>query len=95
MLLKGALQAKGMVGLKMNVQRKNLDKILKTVTALRNPTISPLLTQRSGEQEIGPFDQWVALETIIDEGTVRKIIPALKEAGAEGIIEYSLNKLIY
>ena len=84
MLLKGALQAKNMVGLKMNVQRKNLDKILKTVTALRNPTISPLVN-----------DQWVALETVIDEGTVRKIIPALKEAGAEGIIEYSLNKLIY
>jgi len=84
LLLKGALQAKGMVGLKMNVQRKNLDKILKTVTALRNPTVSPLVN-----------DQWVALETVIDEGTVRKIIPALKEAGAEGIIEYSLNKLIY
>jgi len=84
LLLKGALQAKGMVGLKMNVQRKNLDKILKTVTALRNPTISPLVN-----------DQWVALETVIDESTVRKIIPVLKEAGAEGIIEYSLNKLIY
>lgn len=84
LLLKGALQAKNMVGLKMNVQRKNLDKILKTVTALRNPTISPLVN-----------DQWVALETVIDEGTVRKIIPVLKEAGAEGIIEYSLNKLIY
>jgi ATP phosphoribosyltransferase len=84
MLLKGALHAKNMVGLKMNVQRKNLDKILKAVTALRNPTISPLVN-----------DQWVALETVIDEGTVRKIIPALKEAGAEGIIEYSLNKLIY
>jgi len=84
MLLKGALQAKNMVGLKMNVQRKNLNKILKAVTALRNPTISPLVD-----------DQWVALETVIDESTVRKIIPALKTAGAEGIIEYSLNKLIY
>ena len=95
LLLKGALHAKGMVGLKMNVHRKNLDKILKSVTALRNPTISPLLTQPYDDQAIGPFDQWVALETVIDEGTVRKIIPALKEAGAEGIIEYSLNKLIY
>jgi ATP phosphoribosyltransferase len=84
MLLKGALNAKNMVGLKMNVQRKNLSKILKAVTALRNPTISPLVN-----------NEWVALETVIDEGTVRKIIPALKEAGAEGIIEYSLNKLIY
>ena len=84
LLLKGALQAKNMVGLKMNVQRKNLDKVLKTLTALRNPTISPLVN-----------DQWVALETVIDEGTVRRIIPELKELGAEGIIEYSLNKLIY
>ncbi len=84
MLLRGALDAKNMVGLKMNVKRQNLDKVLKTLTALRNPTISPLV-----------HDQWVALETVIDEGTVRKIIPALKEAGAEGIIEYSLNKLIY
>ncbi len=84
LLLKGALAANNMVGLKMNVSRKNLDKILKVLTALRNPTISPLST-----------DGWVALETVIDEGTVRVIIPQLKEAGAEGIIEYSLNKLIY
>ena len=84
MLLRGALAANNMVGLKMNVNRKNLDKVLKTLTALRNPTISPLVN-----------DGWVALETVIDEGTVRQIIPQLKEAGAEGIIEYSLNKLIY
>ena len=84
MLLQGALSANNMVGLKMNVNRKNLDKVLKTLTALRNPTISPLVT-----------DGWVALETVIDEGTVRQIIPQLKDAGAEGIIEYSLNKLIY
>jgi ATP phosphoribosyltransferase len=84
MLLQGALSANNMVGLKMNVSRKNLDKVLKTLTALRNPTISPLVN-----------DGWVALETVIDEGTVRQIIPQLKEAGAEGIIEYSLNKLIY
>ena len=84
LLLKGALQAKNMVGLKMNVQRKDLSKILSTLTALRNPTISPLVN-----------DKWVALETVIDEGTVRNIILELKELGAEGIIEYSLNKLIY
>jgi ATP phosphoribosyltransferase len=84
MLLRGALAANNMVGLKMNVERKNLDKVLKTLTALRNPTISPLVN-----------DGWVALETVIDEGTVRQIIPQLKDAGAEGIIEYSLNKLIY
>ncbi|MBI4310126.1 MAG: ATP phosphoribosyltransferase [Candidatus Omnitrophica bacterium] len=84
MLLQGALSANNMVGLKMNVSRTNLDRVLKTLTALRNPTISPLVN-----------DGWVALETVIDEGTVRQIIPQLKEAGAEGIIEYSLNKLIY
>ena len=84
MLLHGALAANNMVGLKMNVADKNLHAVLKTLTALRNPTVSPLTK-----------DGWVALETVIDEGTVRQIIPALKEAGAEGIIEYSLNKLIY
>lgn len=84
MLLRGALDAKNMVGLKMNVSRNDLDKVLKVLTALRNPTIAPLTK-----------DGWVALETVIEESIVRKIIPALKEAGAEGIIEYSLNKLIY
>ena len=84
MLLHGALAANNMVGLKMNVLEKNLDKVLKILTSLRNPTISPLSVKG-----------WVALETVIDEGTVRSIIPQLKEAGAEGIIEYSLNKLIY
>lgn len=84
MLLRGALAAKNMVGLKMNVSMKNLDEVLKVLTALRNPTVAPLTK-----------DGWVALETVIDESTVRQIIPALKDAGAEGIIEYSLNKLIY
>ncbi len=84
MLLHGALAANNMVGLKMNVAEKNLNSVLKTLTALRNPTIAPLTKEG-----------WVALETVIDEGTVRQIIPALKDAGAEGIIEYSLNKLIY
>ena len=84
MLLQGALAANNMVGLKMNLPKKNLDKVLKILTSLRNPTVSPLA-----------MDNWVALETVIDEGTVRSIIPQLKEAGAEGIIEYSLNKLIY
>ena len=84
MLLHGALAANDMVGLKMNLSKKNLAKVLKILTSLRNPTIAPLAV-----------DNWVALETVIDEGTVRSIIPQLKEAGAEGIIEYSLNKLIY
>ncbi len=84
MLLKGALAANNMVGLKMNVEEKNLKKILDLLTALKNPTIAPLAK-----------DGWVAVETVIDEGTVRHLIPQLKESGAQGIIEYSLNKLIY
>jgi len=73
-----------MVGLKMNVEKKNLDRLLKELTSLKNPTISPLSD-----------GQWVAVETVIDEGTVRNLIPQLKTAGAQGIIEYALNKLIY
>lgn len=84
LLLKGALDAKNMVGLKMNVRRRDLNKVLNALTALRNPTISPLVNR-----------QWVALETVIDEGIVRNNIIKLKSLGAEGIIEYPLNKLIY
>lgn len=84
MLLKGALAANNMVGLKMNIEQKNLKKVLSLLTSLKNPTISQL-SQKN----------WLAVETVIDEGTVRNLIPRLKEAGAQGIIEYSLNKLIY
>ena len=84
MLLKGAIAANNMVGLKMNVDKKDLDKILKLLTSLKNPTISNLSQK-----------DWLAVETVIDEGTVRTLIPELREAGAQGIIEYSLNKLIY
>ena len=84
MLLKGAIDANNMVGLKMNIEEKNLKKILNLLTSLKNPTISHL--SRKG---------WLAVETVIDEGTVRHLIPKLKEAGAQGIIEYPLNKLIY
>jgi ATP phosphoribosyltransferase len=84
MLLKGALEAEAKVGLKMNVRRSDLDKLLKTLPALRNPTISGLSQEG-----------WVAVETIIDEHVVREFIPALKAAGAEGIIEYPLNKVVY
>ena len=83
-LLKGALAAEDKVGLKMNVPRASVDAILGVLTALRRPTLSPLADP-----------EWVALETIIDERTVRDIIPKLKKAGAEGIVEYSLNKLVY
>jgi len=84
LLLKGALEAEAKVGLKMNVAQKSLPKLLKALPALRNPTISNL-SQRG----------WVAVETIIDEHVVRELIPALKAAGAEGIIEYPLNKVVY
>lgn len=84
MLLRGALEAEAKVGLKMNIARKNLDALLKNLPALRNPTISSL-----------SLEGWVAVETIIDEHVVREMIPALKAAGAEGIIEYPLNKVVY
>jgi len=84
MMLKGALQADEKVGLKMNIPRAKLDSLLKQLPALRNPTISTLSRE-----------DWVAVETIIDEKIVREIIPQLKAAGAEGIIEYPLNKVIY
>jgi ATP phosphoribosyltransferase len=84
LLLKGALDAEAKVGLKMNIARKNLANLLRTLPALRNPTISSLSQEG-----------WVAVETIIDEHIVRELIPALKAAGAEGIIEYPLNKVVY
>ncbi|MEO5802099.1 MAG: ATP phosphoribosyltransferase [Verrucomicrobiota bacterium] len=84
LLLKGALEAEAKVGLKMNIEEKNLARLLKALPALRNPTISTL--SQSG---------WIAVETIIDEHVVREIIPQLKAAGAEGIIEYPLNKVVY
>ncbi len=83
-LLKGALAAEGMVGLKMNVPCGSLGKVTSLLPALRKPTISQLSDP-----------EWIALEVIIDEKIVKKIIPALKRAGAEGIIEYPLNKIIY
>ncbi len=84
LLLKGALEAGAKVGLKMNAPKKSLDAIIKTIPALRNPTVSPL-----------SLESWVALETIIDENVVREIIPQLKALGAEGIVEYPLNKVVY
>ena len=84
LLLKGALEAEAKVGLKMNIARKNLASLLQTLPALRNPTVSNLSQEG-----------WVAVETIISEQVVRELIPALKAAGAEGIIEYPLNKVVY
>jgi ATP phosphoribosyltransferase len=84
LLLKGALSATGIVGLKMNVSRKNLDKVITLLPAMRKPTISGL-SQRG----------WYAIETVTNEKKVRDLIPRLKKAGAEGIVEYPLNKVIY
>ncbi len=84
LLLKGALEAETKVGLKMNIASSRLAELLAKLPALRNPTISSLSQEG-----------WVAVETIIDEHVVRDIIPQLKDAGAEGIIEYPLNKVVY
>jgi ATP phosphoribosyltransferase len=83
MLLQGALEAEGMVGLKMNVPREALDGVLALLPAMKRPTIAPLADEG-----------WVALETILLEETVRDLIPALKRVGAQGLVEYPLNKVI-
>lgn len=83
LLLNGAIQAEAKVGLKMNVHEDDLDNVLAILPAMKRPTIAPL-------SEEGWFD----VETIIDENVVRTFIPALKKAGATGIIEYPLNKVI-
>ena len=84
MLLRGAIDAETKVGLKLNIQEDNLEKLLKNLPSLRNPTINQLAQ-----------DGWVAVDTVIDEHVVREIIPELKAAGAEGIVEYPLNKVVY
>lgn len=84
LLLRAAMEAEAKVGLKMNIPEKNLPKLLQSLPALRNPTVSSLT-----------LTGWVAVETIIDEHVVRELIPQLKAAGAEGIIEYPLNKVVY
>lgn len=83
MLLQGAINALGKVGLMLNVEKTNLQQVLGVLPALKRPTISTL-------SEEG----WLAVNTILDESTVRSIIPRLKEAGAQGIVEYPLNKII-
>ena len=86
LLVQGAILSEGKVGIKMNVRNNpaQINKILKLLPALKNPTISALSDKK-----------WVAIESIIDELVVRDIIPRLKSAGAQGIIEYPLNKVIY
>ena len=84
LMLNGAHAARGKVGLKMNLPEAKLGELLGSLPALRNPTVAHLANK-----------EWVAIDTIIDEKTVREIIPILKSLGAEGIIEYPLNKLVY
>jgi ATP phosphoribosyltransferase len=82
-LLKGALAAEGMVGLKMNLKESDLPKIMALLPSLKKPTVSPLT-----------ISGWMALEVVVEEKVVKRMIPDLKRAGAQGIIEYPLNKLI-
>jgi len=83
MLLEGAINALGKVGLMLNVHKDNLAAVLGVLPALKRPTISHLSDE-----------EWLAVNTILDESTVRTIIPRLKQAGGEGIVEYPLNKIV-
>jgi ATP phosphoribosyltransferase len=83
MLLNGAMEAAGKVGLMLNVRRVDLDNVLAVLPALKRPTVSNLSDP-----------DWVAINTVIEEKTVREIIPRLKAANAQGIVEYPLNKIV-
>jgi ATP phosphoribosyltransferase len=83
LLLQAAIAAQGRVGMMLNVRRGDLQRVLDLLPALRRPTISPLSD-----------DDWVAVNTILEERTVRELIPQLKAARAEGIVEYPLNKIV-
>lgn len=83
MLVKGAIDAEDLVGLKLNIQKSKLNNIIGLVKGMESPTVSPLAEE-----------DWVAVETIVKESLVREIIPKLKDAGAKDIIEYALNKVI-
>ena|SRR6185437_1390551 len=84
LLLRGALDARSLVGIKMNLPSENLEKLLEALPSLRNPTVSPLAQAN-----------WVAVEAVVEEKVVREILAKLKALGAEGIIEYPLNKVVY
>lgn len=83
LMLRGAMAAEGKVGLMLNARRSDLDAVVAVLPALKQPTISSLADP-----------DWVAINTIVDESVVREIVPKLKQAGAEGIVEYPLNKII-
>jgi ATP phosphoribosyltransferase len=84
LLLRAAIEAHGRVGLMLNVERAALDAVLGLLPALRRPTVSPLAD-----------DGWVAVNTILEEKTARDLIPRLKAAGGQGIVEYPLNKIVF
>ncbi len=83
-LLKAAIDARGRVGLKMNVKKQDVDSVLKVLPAEKSPTVSPLAES-----------DYVAVEVVVEEHVERSLVPALKRAGASGIITYSLNKVIH
>ena len=82
-LLNGSLEAMGKVGIKLNVSKENLNRVMKLLPSLKAPTVSGLF-----------HEEWFAVETIVGKNAVRELIPRLQEAGAQGIIEYPLNKVI-
>jgi ATP phosphoribosyltransferase len=84
MLLEAAIQAEGRVGLKMNIERSKLEQVMKVLPSITSPTVSSLMDEN-----------WVAIEVIMQEALVKRLIPDLKRAGAAGIIEYPLNKIIF
>jgi ATP phosphoribosyltransferase len=84
MLLKGAILAEGKVGLKMNVRKKDLNKIIAVLPSMKAPTVSELADGK-----------WIDIDTIVDEEDVKGLIPKIRKAGGQGIIEYPLNKVIY
>jgi ATP phosphoribosyltransferase len=82
-LLNGSLQAIGKVGIKLNVSKENLGRLMLLLPSLKAPTVSGLY-----------HEEWYAVETIVEKNIIRDLVPLLQEAGAEGIIEYPLNKVI-
>jgi ATP phosphoribosyltransferase len=88
-LIRGALDAESRVGIKMNVARENLARVIELLPSITAPTVSPLYASPALKGK-----QWVAVETVISETTVRELFPRLLEAGAVGIIEFPLNKII-
>ena len=83
LMLNGAIAAQGQVGLMLNVHKRHLDAVLQVLPALNSPTVSSLRDP-----------EWVAVNTILEEGVVRDVLPRLKSAGATGIVEYPLNKVV-